>query len=75
MSSNCFVRQEATLEIIKNVTNFCSECYDEIFQESIIFYDMKNFRYLCMSCQAKIEENLDNDCELVNSDSNSLFNE
>ena len=74
MSSNCFLRQEATVEIIENVANVCSECYGEIFQESIIFYDMQNFRYLCESCQAIIEENVKNDCELINAKSNSLFN-
>jgi len=74
MSSNCFVRQEATLEIIENVTNFCSECYDEILEASTIFYDMQNFRYLCASCQNRINESLDKNCELINSDSTSLFN-
>jgi len=74
MSSNCFVRQEATLEIIENVTNFCSECYEDILEASTIFYDMQNFRYLCASCQDKINEDVDNSGELINSDSTSLFN-
>ena len=74
MSSNCFVRQEATVEIIENVANFCSECYEEILESSTIFYDMQNFRYLCASCQAEIEQNLESDCELLQSDPNSLFN-
>ena len=74
MSSNCFVRQEATVEIIKNVTNFCSECYNEILQESIIFYDLQNFCYLCESCQLEIEKNRNTNCELTTIDSTSLFN-
>jgi len=73
MSSNCFVRQEATPEIIKNVANFCASCYDEIQEESIIFYDMQKFCYLCESCQSRLEETLDDNGGTGSVKSSSLF--
>lgn len=73
MTGNCFVRQEATLEIISNVTSFCAQCYNEIIQNKIIFYDMKNCCYLCEACQVALDEKLDIDCEPINPEKNSLF--
>jgi len=73
MSENCFVRQKATSELILNVASFCSECYAEINENEMVFYDMQNCRYLCIQCQKEYEESLDENCEplVVNS---SLFN-
>ena len=73
MSENCFLRQEATLEIISNVTNFCAQCYSDIDENTIIFYDMQNCRYLCEACQEKYQGTLDENCEPLNSSNNSLF--
>lgn len=71
---NCFVRQEATLEIISNVANFCSKCYNDIIHNQIIFYDMKNYCYLCESCQSELQESIDINCEPLTIENNSLFN-
>lgn len=71
--SDCFVRQVATLDIISNVTGYCASCYDEIIIESTIFYDMKNCCYLCVKCQEALEEKLDNNCEVMNTEDSSLF--
>lgn len=73
MIADCFVRQQATFEIISNVTSFCSECYSDIVEDEAIFYDMKNCRYLCRSCQEKLQETLDMNYEPITTDENSLF--
>jgi len=73
MSSNCFLRQEASSDIIRNVTNFCADCYGSISQNDIIFYDMQKYRYLCQACLEKIQENLDNNCEPLIIEKKSLF--
>ena len=73
MTGNCFVRQEATLELISNVTSFCAECYNEIIKDETIFYDMKNYCYLCETCQETLAEKLDINCEPISSDAASLF--
>ncbi|CAA6818509.1 MAG: Unknown protein [uncultured Sulfurovum sp.] len=73
MTGNCFVRQEATLEIIKNVASFCAECYSEVQKNQIIFYDMENCCYLCEACQEVLAEKLDANCESLDSKNNSLF--
>ena len=73
MIGNCFVKQEATVEIISNVAAFCAECYNEIIKDETIFYDMKNCCYLCEACQEVLAENLDINCEPISSKENSLF--
>lgn len=73
MISNCFVRQEATLDMLSNVTNFCSACYSDIMENEIVFYDMKSCCYLCEACQEKLEENLDIKGEPIVNDGSSLF--
>ena len=74
MIGNCFLKQEATLDIIANVANFCSKCYSDIITNQVIFYDMKNYCYLCETCQSELQENIDMNCEPLSSDNNSLFN-
>jgi len=71
--SDCFVRQVATVAMINNVASFCAECYSEIIEEDTIFYDMQNCSYLCEACQEALAENLDSNCEPLNSESGSLF--
>jgi hypothetical protein len=73
MSENCFVKQEANSKLIDNVVSFCSKCYNNIVENEIIFYDMKNYCYLCESCQSELAENLDINCEPLDSNNNSLF--
>ena len=73
MARDCFVTQEATPEILLRVTNVCAECYDDINEGDIIHYDMQNYRYLCMSCQEKLCAIMNENCEVVEDDSASLF--
>jgi hypothetical protein len=73
MSGNCFLKQEATLDILSNVASFCAECYVPISENEIIFYDMNNYRYLCSSCQEIIQEKLTENCESIDGLDNSLF--
>ena len=74
MSGNCFIREEATADSLSNVASFCSECYNSIVLNQVIFYDMKNYCYLCETCQSELAENLDINCEPIDSNSTSLFN-
>ena len=74
MIGSCFLKQEATSDIIANVVSFCANCYDEIVDNQIIFYDMKNYCYLCESCQAELQESMDINCEPVATVDQSLFN-
>ena len=73
MSENCFLKQEATLDILSNVASFCAECYVSLSENEVIFYDMKNYRYLCSSCQETVQEKLIENCEPVEGLDNSLF--
>ena len=73
MSENCFVRETASPELIANVVSFCSECYDPIERTDTVFYDMKNYRYLCSRCKEELQERLNENCEIVEQDSSSLF--
>ena len=74
MSGNCFLKQEASSESIANVASFCSDCYETIVVEQVIFYDMQNYCYLCEACQEKLEETLDLNCEPIDENRTSLFN-
>jgi len=73
MSSVCFVSQEATKEILLRVTNVCAECYDDIHNGDTIYYDMQSYRYLCACCQEKLCTQMNEDCEIVEEESTSLF--
>ena len=73
MSSACFVTQEATAEILLRVTNVCAECYDDIHEGDTIHYDMQNYRYLCMPCQKRLCAMMDENCEVVEDESEALF--
>ncbi len=72
MSKHHFVREEASSELIAHVVSFCSECYNELETNEVIFYDMKNYRYLCATCKELFQEQLNNG-ELVKSENYSLF--
>lgn len=75
MSENCFLRQKATSDILKNVASFCAECYTSLSEKETIFYDMKHYRYLCFSCQESIQNELMQICESVEivDDNSGLF--
>ncbi|CAA6826782.1 MAG: Unknown protein [uncultured Sulfurovum sp.] len=73
MSSTCFVTQEATKDILLRVTNVCAECYDDIKEGDIIHYDMQSYRYLCISCQEKLCESMNEQCEVIEDDTQGLF--
>ena len=74
MIGSCFLKQEATAEIISNVASFCAQCYADIIQNQTIFYDMRNYNYLCECCQTELQESVDSNCEPLDVDNNSLFN-
>jgi len=74
MGSNCFLRQEATPEIISNVVDFCSECYEVIVPSQVIFYDMDNYRFICESCQESVNKQLEKNSESPNTENSPLFN-
>jgi len=69
--SNCFLKEKATTKTINNVASFCSECYIEIIEKQTIFYDMKNYCYLCENCQSSLNEQIDDNCEAL--ETNTLF--
>ncbi|ADV46085.1 hypothetical protein [Nitratifractor salsuginis] len=73
-SLNCFVRQEATPQILQNVSRYCAECYKEFSENEPLFYDMQHYRYLCSRCAERMAEQLDELCEVVEEpESPSLF--
>ena len=65
MNLNCFVRQEATPQILQNVSRYCAECYKEFRETETVYYDMQQYRYLCERCAERSAERLDERCELV----------
>lgn len=73
MSNPCFVTQEATAEILLRVTNVCAECYDDLHEGDTIHYDMQNYRYLCKSCQERLCAQMNENCEVVEDETPSLF--
>ena len=73
MGSACFVTELATKEILLRVTNVCAECYDDISEGDTIHYDMQNYRYLCKCCQEKLCSQMNENCEIVEDESPSLF--
>jgi len=73
MSSECFITQEATEEILLRVTNVCAECYDDINIGDTIHYDMQSYRYLCECCQEKLCAQMNENCEIIEEEVSSLF--
>jgi len=73
MSSTCFITQEATSDILLRVTNVCAECYCDLNTGDTIHYDMQNYRYLCDCCQEKLCSQMNENCEIVEEESTSLF--
>ncbi len=73
MSSACFVTQVATEEILLRVTNVCGECYDDISEGDTIHYDMQNYRYLCKRCQEELSERMNEECEIIEEEGETLF--
>ena len=73
MSNPCFVTQEATEEILLRVTNVCADFYDDLHEGDTIHYDMQNYRYLCKSCQEKLCAQMNENCEVVEDETPSLF--
>lgn len=73
MGSTCFVTEVATKEILLRVTNVCAECYSDIQEGDTIHYDMQNYRYLCKSCQENLCAKMNENCEIVEDDTPTLF--
>lgn len=71
---NSFIDQVASHEILKCVTNLCSECYDELKVGDTIYYDLREYRYLCQECHRKLCDAMSVDCEIIDDDEvESLF--
>ena len=68
MSSNCFVDQIASHDILLKVTNVCGECYDTIELGDQIYYDMQSYRYLCDSCHKELCDKMNEECEVIYDD-------
>jgi hypothetical protein len=73
MSSTCFISQVATADLLMRVTNMCAECYSDLKEGDTIHYDMQSYRYLCESCQEKLCEKLNNNCEIIEDETQGLF--
>ncbi len=73
MGSACFITQEATENILQNVTTVCAECYNDLNTGDTIHYDMQSYRYLCQSCQEKLCSIMNENCEVVEEESQGLF--
>jgi len=61
---HCFVRQEATEEILHRVGTLCAECYRELLPGESIYYDLTHYRYLCQECADSQAQQLDEACEV-----------
>jgi hypothetical protein len=72
MSENYFIRELATSKFISNVASFCSECYNHIHENEVVFYNIKSCCYLCDTCQEKYQKSLNKNSEYIFSNS-SLF--
>ena len=73
MSSHCFTTEEATQNILESVTSVCAECYSDISLGDEIHYDMQHYRYLCNFCQESLSAQMNENCELMEEENNSLF--
>ena len=71
--SSCFVDQVATREILLRVTNVCGECYRDLNEGDKIFYDLQSYRYLCEECHKKLSERMNEYCEVIEEEQESLF--
>ena len=65
MSGQYFVEQTATTDILKQVTNVCAECYDEIDIDDKIYYDMQNYRYICKDCYEEELQTIEKHIEII----------
>ena len=73
MSNNYFLTQEATNEILLRVTNVCGECYSDLKEKDIIYYDMQTYRYLCSSCKEGVCEVYEKESEEYEDITQALF--
>lgn len=70
--SACFVSQEATEEILLRVTNVCANCYTDLKEGDTIYYDLQNYRYLCINCKEELVERMNEECE-IEEEGDTLF--
>jgi hypothetical protein len=63
--STCFVDEVATREILLRVTNVCGECYCDLQEGDPIYYDLQKYRYLCEACYEKLNEKMNEQCEVM----------
>ena len=51
-----FVSQRASEDVLRHVTTLCGECYHELHEGEVIYYDLQRYRYLCESCAVRLSE-------------------
>lgn len=71
-SEKCFIEQTVTTNILLKVTNVCSECYADLKEGSVIFYDLRGCRYICYLCHERIAPLMSSECNM-DSDEPLLF--
>ena len=75
INKDIFLEQNADDKILQNVTKFCSNCYKEFEKGEYIYYDVENFRYLCLECTCCISEEMQTqqECLLDECEEPTLF--
>jgi len=76
VNKDIYLEQRADSKILNNVTKYCTECYKELQENKLIYFDIKNYRYLCDLCACSISEELKTKQEHIVNDYNtkeSLF--
>ena len=72
-SSPCFIRENATKEILLRVTNVCGKCYGDLHVGDEIYYDIRHCRYLCQACQEALSKRMNDRCETREEEDKVLF--
>ncbi len=68
MSANILLRQDATAQILQNVSRYCAECYEEFNQKEPLYYDMERYCYLCSRCAEQLVERIEEDSKEIEED-------
>jgi hypothetical protein len=69
----CFVVQTADTNILLHVTNVCGECYRDLHEKEMIYYDLQEYRYLCEACATDLRGQRSKMCEIEEEAHNGLF--
>jgi len=44
VNKDVYLKQRADSKILNNVTKYCTECYKELQENKLIYFDIKNYR-------------------------------